>query len=108
MPRYRVKNAYLSEQEYGQHISGVWSGCIILAGVIISCLACYHFILDAHFALTWSHSLKFTILALAFILGAIIFSLMRHVLRAGITMLFALSITAGIVYGIVMLIWKIT
>jgi len=33
---------------------------------------------------------------------------MRHVLRAGITMLFALSITAGIVYGIVMLIWKIT
>jgi hypothetical protein len=108
MPRYRVKNAYLSKQEYEQHISDRWSGCIVLAGIIISCLACYHFVLNAQFALTWSHNLKFAIIVLTFILSAFIFSLMRNVLKALITMILALSITAGVIYGIVMLIWKTT
>ncbi len=107
MARYRVDNAYLSEEEYSDFLSRRRSKYIIVIGTIISCVLCHYFILSTRFALSLSHSMKFTILALTFFVSSTFLYFMRHLLSSLISLIFSLLVIVAVAYAVVMIIWKL-
>lgn len=110
MARYRVGNAYLSEEEYAGHHKEIEDRAdnarLFIFSIILFCLISYqsNIYLKAHYTSLFSAEMRVALSLVPGLFTGIIIFVFRPFLARVLSMLITLSITGTILY----LLWKIT
>ncbi len=94
MPRYRVGNSYLSEEEYDRHVSCAWGFWIFIIFSSVSGLTAYWY---TNYYFHLSHNVRFSIIFSFMLFSGVVGFLFRNVIRFLVGALLLFSIISFVV-----------
>lgn len=97
MARHRVGDSYLSEEEYDEHISTTWKGCLFLIGALVAGIACYFFTKD----MGWPKYVRFSSIIFSAIATGYMLAKISEIIRT----IVAIIIVGGILAIVGAVIW---